>query len=299
VNDQDIPAFWRGLGLPGLVDSHVHFLPERVMRKVWAYFDNGLENYGVAWPVTYRGTDAERLAQLRSFGVLAFPVLVYPHKPGMAQWLSQWALAFAAGAPGCLPGATFYPEPGVADYVRRSLADGARVFKAHLQVGRYDPREAVLDEVWGMLAEAGVPVVIHCGSGPLPGAFTGPAVIGEVLRRHPRLALVIAHMGSTEYAGHLDLAARYRNVRLDTTMAFTDFMQARAPYPAQLLPRLADLGDRILLGTDFPNIPYPYAHQLQALARLDLGADWLRAVLYRNAAALFGLAARTAPAAGS
>ena len=44
----------------------------------------------------------------------------------------------------------------------------------------------------------------------------------------------------------------------------------------------------MLLGSDFPNIPYPYAHQLEALERLDLGDDWLRAVCWDNAVRLFG-----------
>ena len=73
-------------------------------------------------------------------------------------------------------------------------------------------------------------------------------------------------------------------------MAFTDFMEHLAPFPhAALRPALAALADRILLGSDFPNIPYPYLRQLQALARLDLGPDWLRAVCHDNAAALLGL----------
>jgi predicted TIM-barrel fold metal-dependent hydrolase len=72
-------------------------------------------------------------------------------------------------------------------------------------------------------------------------------------------------------------------------MTFTDFSERTAPFPAALLPRLAAAADRILLGTDFPNIPYPYVHQLEALAGLGLGPDWLRAVCYQNAAALLGL----------
>ncbi len=72
-------------------------------------------------------------------------------------------------------------------------------------------------------------------------------------------------------------------------MAFTDFLNYIAPFPAALRPRLADAADRILLGTDFPNIPYPYLTQLAALARLDLGDDWLSAVCYGNAAALIGV----------
>ncbi|GGV66204.1 hypothetical protein GCM10010261_57890 [Streptomyces pilosus] len=30
----DVRRFWEGLGLPGLVDVHTHFMPERVLRKV-------------------------------------------------------------------------------------------------------------------------------------------------------------------------------------------------------------------------------------------------------------------------
>jgi uncharacterized protein len=66
-------------------------------------------------------------------------------------------------------------------------------------------------------------------------------------------------------------------------------MERIAPFPAELIPRLAAAADRILLGTDFPNIPYPYLHQLEALARLDLGEAWLRAVCHDNAARLLGL----------
>jgi uncharacterized protein len=53
-------------------------------------------------------------------------------------------------------------------------------------------------------------------------------------------------------------------------------------------PRLAAVADRILLGTDFPNIPYPCLHQLEALARLEFGAPWLRAAGHDNAARLLG-----------
>jgi len=44
----------------------------------------------------------------------------------------------------------------------------------------------------------------------------------------------------------------------------------------------------VLLGTDFPNIPYPFAHQLEALDRVGLGPEWLRAVCWDNAQALIG-----------
>jgi predicted TIM-barrel fold metal-dependent hydrolase len=158
----------------------------------------------------------------------------------------------------------------------------------HVQVGDFDVTDPLLYEVWGLLAEAGTPVVIHAGSGPVPNAHTGPDPVHAVLDAHPRLTVVVAHAGAPEYAEFLDLAERFERVHLDTTMAFTDFFEAEAPYPRDLVPRLADLGEKVLLGSDFPSIPYPYLHQLEALERLGLGDDWLRRVCWHNARGLLG-----------
>jgi uncharacterized protein len=284
-----VVAFWAGLGLPGLVDIHTHFMPANVLAKVWAYFDQGRATTEQPWPIAYRQPEDERVAVLRAFGVRRFSALSYPHKPGMAAWLNAWAAEFAARTPDALHSATFFPEPSAEAYVAEALGAGARVFKAHLQVGGYDPRDELLGPVWALLADAGVPVVVHCGSGPMPGRFTGPGPMSEVLARYPRLVTIVAHLGSPEYGEFLTLARQYQGVYLDTTMAFTDFLERIAPFPAELRPRLAEAGDRILLGTDFPNIPYSYLHQLQALARLDLGEPWLRAVCHDNAVRLLGL----------
>jgi predicted TIM-barrel fold metal-dependent hydrolase len=292
VDDADVPRFWRELGLPGLVDGHVHFLPPRVQAKVWAYFERGRDNYGTDWPVAYALPDVEdRLAVLERLGVRAFPTLPYPHKPGMAAWLNDWSAEFAEGRPQVLQSATFYPEPEAPHYVAEALDRGARVFKVHVQVGAYDPRHELLDAVWARLEETGTPVVIHCGSGPIAGEHTGPEPVGGLLDRHPGLRLVIAHMGMPEYRAFLDVAERFERVHLDTTMFATDFTQRLMPFDPADLPRLAALQDRIVLGSDFPSIPYPYAHQLAVLARLGLGDDWLRAVLWSNGARLFGLEA--------
>ena len=54
-----------------------------------------------------------RVAHLAALGVRVFSALAYPHKPGMAADLNDWTLAFARDTPGCLPSATFHPEPEV------------------------------------------------------------------------------------------------------------------------------------------------------------------------------------------
>ncbi|HTW15492.1 MAG TPA: amidohydrolase family protein [Nocardioides sp.] len=287
MTDEAAPvrAFWERLGLPGLFDVHVHFLPPNIQRAVYAVFDNAGPKIGREWPIRYRQSHEERVEILREFGVRRFPTLPYAHKPGVAAYLNDWARGFSADVPESLWSATFFPEPGVGAYVAELVAAGVDIFKVHLQVGEFHLDDPLLDEAWGVLEDSGTPVVVHAGSGPVPNGFTGPESTARLLRRFPRLTLVVAHMGAPECAEFLELAASYERVHLDTTMVFTDFFP---PYPADLVPRLADLQDKVLLGSDFPTIPYPYAHQLDGLARLDLGDDWLRAVCWGNGVRLLG-----------
>jgi predicted TIM-barrel fold metal-dependent hydrolase len=272
----------------------VHFLPPNVQAKVYAQFDQAGPKIGREWPIRYRGSHEDRVEQLRSFGVRRFSALPYAHRPGIASYLNDWARDFAADLPECLWSATFYPEPDAKSYVGDLLEAGVEVFKLHTQVGEFRLDDPLLDDAFGLIEDAGTPTVIHVGSGPVGNEFTGPEHLERLLNRHPRLPVVIAHMGAPEYAEFLALAEAHEHTRLDTTMVFTTFFDEAAPYPDDLLPRLADLGDRVLLGSDFPTIPYPYLEQLEGLSRLGdrhpgLGEDWLRRVCWHNGVELFGL----------
>jgi uncharacterized protein len=289
ASDAEVPGFVRALGLPGLADIHVHFLPPAMERKVWAYFDDAETAYGTPWPIAYRVDEATRLEILRGLGLRAIPALTYPHKPGMAAWLNDWNREFVARVPDGVHCGTLYPEPDAGRYVAAAVAAGARLFKVHLQVGDFAPDDPLLDAAWSVLADARVPIVMHAGSAPRPGAHTGPDGVRRLLAKHPGLVLVIAHLGMPEYDAFADLALAHEHVHLDTTMAGTDFTNRMTPMPPGYVARLGELRDRVVLGTDFPTIPYPYAHQLAALARLGLGDDWLRAVLWTNGARLLGL----------
>jgi uncharacterized protein len=284
-SDEDLPRFLAELDLPGIVDVHVHFLPERVMAKVWAYFDLAEQYYGRPWPIHYRMPEPDRVATLAKLGVRAFAPLAYPHKPGMGRWLTGWVTEFAARTPDAVPTATLYPEPDVAEYLGAAVNAGARAAKVHVQVGGFDPRDPLLRPAWGLLAEAGVPAIVHCGNGPIRGAHTGLDVFAEVLAEHPRLPVVLAHAGMPDFTGALDLVRRYEGVRIDTTMVGTAYSERMAPLPADWPARLVDVADRVVFGSDFPNIPYAYAEQVAAVAGWAaaddrLGEPFLRSVLH-------------------
>jgi predicted TIM-barrel fold metal-dependent hydrolase len=105
---------------------------------------------------------------------------------------------------------------------------------------------------------------------------------------------VLAHAGMPDFAAALDLVHRYECVHIDTTMVGTAFSHRFAPLPADWPARLAGVADRVVFGSDFPNIPYPYAEQVRAVAGWAaadprLGAPFLRSVLHTAPSRLLGV----------
>ncbi|WP_129360999.1 MULTISPECIES: amidohydrolase family protein [Micrococcaceae] len=289
LSDAGVQPYLAELGLSGLIDLHVHFMPDRVQQKVWSFFDHVGHDGGPAWPINYRYDDDERVRILRDIGVTSYTTLNYAHRPGMAQWLNEYSAQFASTHDDAIHSGTFYPEPDVESVVRESLDSGARIFKIHIQVGGFSALDPYVNPAWGMVAEAGAPVVIHCGHGPHQGKYTGVGPIRELVKRHPDLILIIAHAGLPEYDEFAELALRNPNVYLDTTMVGTSFMERIAPSPADYGKTLAALDGKIVLGTDFPSIPYSYSHQIEVLYQWDLGEEWMRNLLWETPRRLVGI----------
>lgn len=287
MTDDEVPGFLAALGVPGIVDAHVHFLPDRLQQAVWRWFDR----LTPPWPVTYRTSAEDRLATLARLGVGHHTALAYPHQPGMLRFLNDHTLALAAAAPAVIPTFTIYPEPGVAAETARCLAAGGRAVKMHLQVGGFDASDPLLDDAWWQLQEQGTAVILHAGAvadGSGNEQWCGPEPVRRLLRRFGGLRLVIAHLGAPDYDAFVALAEQHPSVWLDTAMVFTD-PPYLGPAPLHLAGRLAGLGDRVVFGSDFPTIPHAFAAQVSGLADLGLGDDWLRAVLWHNGLRLFGL----------
>jgi predicted TIM-barrel fold metal-dependent hydrolase len=269
-----------------VVDAHVHLFPPGLFEAIWRWFDRH------AWKIRYR-LHAEQVVEfLLARGVKRLVALHYAHKPGMARELNRFVAEIAAAHPEVIPLATVFPgEPDARDVLREAFGPlSLRGVKIHCHVQKLGADDARLDEVYVACEAAGLPVVIHAGREPSSEAYgvdtralCAADQIDRVLSRHPRLRLVVPHLGADEFEAYGRLLDRHEHLWLDTTMSVAGYFAVDPP--ASVFPARAA---RLLYGTDFPNIPYAWDRELKRIAGAGLSPELLRGVLAGNALALFG-----------
>jgi len=108
--------------------------------------------------------------------------------------------------------------------------------------------------------------------------------VARVLERHPRLVLVIPHLGMDEYDDYARLTNGCDRLHLDTTMAIAHYFEQRPS--SDVFPGCAA---RLHYGTDFPNLPFAWDRELKRILA-EVPAGPIRdAILWDNAARLFGI----------
>ena len=268
-----------------LFDAHVHLFPPRLFEAIWRWFD------AHAWPIRYRLHAEEVVEFLRQRRVRRFAGLCYSHKPGLAPVLNQAMYELGRAHPELVPLGTVLPgEPDA----RRILDDafgrlGLRGLKLHCHVQKMGADDPRLFEVYQACVDADRPVILHAGREPSFAAYgvdtralCAAAQIERVLQRYPKLKLVVPHLGMDELAEYEALLRRYENLWLDTTMAIGEYFAV--PVPPTLFPELAE---RMLYGTDFPNLPYAWDRELHKVLTSGLAPTAQRQLLWGNAARLF------------
>lgn len=270
--------------LPPVVDAHVHLFPDRMFEAIWAWFD------AHAWPVRKKLKTPEVISFLLSRGVDHIVALHYAHRPGMARALNAYMTEVTRDNPRVTGLATVMPgEPDAPAILAEAFLAGLSGVKLHCHVQAFAPDAPEVGEIYDACASRGMPIVLHAGREPRSDAYRVDTHalcsvdrVERVLRDHPRLRLCVPHLGADEFEGYLRLVERYDNLWLDTTMVFAGFFPGREP------PRPFDARpDRIMYGTDFPNIPYAWDRELVRIGAMDLGEDVLADLLGRTARRFF------------
>lgn len=267
-------------------DAHVHLFPDRLFEAIWRWFD------AHAWPVRYR-LHAEQVVEfLVGHGVARFCGLAYSHRPGMSRDLNRFMTETARAHSQIVPLGTVLPgEPDAEEIVREALGPlGLRGLKLHCHVQQIAADDPRIDPIYAASAAHGTPVLIHAGREPsFPGypidvkAICAAERVARVLERHPRLVLVIPHLGMDEYDDYARLTHGCDRLHLDTTMAIARYFEQRPS--SDVFPGCAA---RLHYGTDFPNLPFAWDRELKRILA-EIPAGPIRdAILWDNAARLFG-----------
>ncbi len=277
-----LPAPFRDLPV---LDAHVHVFPDRLLDAIWSWF----ESHG--WAIRYKLHGDRLLDHLEERGIREVVALHYAHKPGIARSLNDHVLAFARRRANVIPCATVFPgEPGAREILHRAFGEGARGVKLHCHVQKIAPDDPRLDEVYEESSSQNRPVVIHAGREPSSQAYgvdtralCSVQSVERVLVRHPGLTLVVPHLGADEFDEYDALLDRFPGLYLDTTMALSGYLPGFERF--EMVKRRTD---RLLYGTDFPNLPYAWDRELKKIADLALTPEQAAALLGGNARRLFG-----------
>lgn len=283
LNDEEGPRL--PTNLPPVVDAHVHLFPDRVFESIWRWFDTH------GWPIRYKLKTPETLEFLFSRGVTKVVALHYAHKAGMARALNDYVAALAAQDARIIGLATVFPgEPDAKQILKDAFAKGLSGVKLHCHVQCFAPDAPELHEIYEACAEAGKPLVMHAGREPAspaykcdPYALCAADRIERVLKDHPRLKLCVPHLGADEFDDYTRLLEQHDSLWLDTTMVAANY------FPLDVPRRIFEVRpERILYGTDFPNLPYAWDREVKHLVQMKFRDDVEAGVLGQNALRLYG-----------
>lgn len=170
---------------------------------------------------------------------------------------------------------------------------GLRGVKLHCHVQAFPIDDPRLDETYRVCADHGMPMVIHAGREPYSPAYPvhthaicAAERVERVLKRHPTLTLCIPHLGADEFEAYAALVRKYDRLWVDTTMAIGGYLPIAGPNPMNIF---GSRMERVLYGSDFPNLPYAWDRELGVLERSALSSDALEAVCFGNACDLFDI----------
>jgi predicted TIM-barrel fold metal-dependent hydrolase len=266
--------------LPFIVDAHVHLFPDYLFSPIRQWFDK----YG--WPIRYQLTSEDIINFLLSHGVDHIVALHYAHKPGLAGELNAYMADICRSHSQVTAMATVYPgEIDAAAILEQAFQDGLGGVKLHSHVQCFEVNSEAMDEIYEVCSARRKPLIMHVGREPKSPAYRCDPYelcradkLERVLMEYPQLRVCVPHLGADEFDAYQRMLDKYDNLWLDTTMTLAQYL------PMDYFPKLAEMrADRIIFGTDFPNLPYAWDREIKRLVGLNLDEDRLERILGRNA----------------
>jgi len=274
-------------GLPMVVDAHVHIFPHDIFSAIRHWFDEH------AWRIRYQLTTSKVFDFMLSHGISHIVALQYAHKPGISEKLNRYMAQKCKEYSGRITGlATVFPgEYGAERILQKAFDSGLSGLKLHAHVQCFDMNAEEMNPLYDLCQSNDKPIVMHVGREPKSEAYRcdpyqicSADKLKRVLMDYSKLKICVPHLGFDEIVEYRNLIEKYDTLWLDTTMVLTDY------FPMKEIVELKGYRlERIMYGSDFPNIPYAWDRELKWLSESGLSHDDLEWILNKNACNFFNL----------
>ncbi|NOY70600.1 MAG: amidohydrolase [Deltaproteobacteria bacterium] len=188
--------------------------------------------------------------------------------------------------------ATVFPgEKNAAKILQDAFDAGLGGLKLHAHVQCFDMNDDYMNSLYECCRANNKPIIMHVGREPKSTAYRcDPYLlcsvdrVEHILIDFPGLKICVPHLGYDELSEYGKLIKKYDSLWLDTTMILADY------FPIEKKIDLSHYRpDRVMYGSDFPNIPYAWDRELQRLKAANISRDLLERILNKNATDFYGL----------
>lgn len=278
-----------------VTDIHVHVQPWHMLKpSVRERMARGRPDY--ADLERMMGDPGEVLRHMDEAGIARIGVINYvsPVLMGFTEEVNPYVARLAEAAPERLipfGGVDVLQAVRPGEEVNRLRDLGVRAIKLHpphqeFAANAYRHNLPGLAEVYDRAQELGMPVMIHTGTSIFPGArnvFADPLPLDDVGVDFPELDVILAHLGRPLWPDASFFLLR-RHPRF-----WGDVSGIPPRGLLRFFPRLVEVADRLLWGTDWPGPMVPgMRRNLDDFLALELPDEARRKILQDNAERLFG-----------
>jgi predicted TIM-barrel fold metal-dependent hydrolase len=279
------------------VDAHIHVQPWRMMKpEIIERMKRGRNDLDIIQKVMDSPT--EFLKHMDAEGVEAAALINYvsPHIMGFTGEVNEYISNFSnENRKRLIPFGSIDPriqtgqESRIDELLGKLKLGGIKIHPSHQSVfpNSYLQGNESLSYLYRRCEEDGVPVMFHTGTSIFIGArnrYADPIYVDDVAVDFPKLKIILAHGGRPLWMETcMFLIRRFPNVMMDVSSI----------PPSKVLeyfPRLEDISDKALFGTDWPAPMVPGMRaNFEQFSKLSLSDEAIEKICRTNALKLFKL----------
>lgn len=275
---------------PPIIDVHVHAYAkdERWTLKT--------PNPRTGLPLTATTEQAHMqasFAEMKKYNIVK--AVVSNHYDAVLRWKAAW--------PDHIMVSYGFDDPSEADlaFIRREHAAGRLVALGELglQYMGIAPNDPKMEPYWALAEELDIPVGLHTGLGPARTPYMccpkfrntlgNPALLEEVLIRHPKLRVYLMHAGFPYMQETIAIMHMYPQVYAD--LGVLDWSRPREEFHEYLRTLIrSGFGKRLMFGSDQMVWPEAIGMAIEGIESASfLTEEQKRDIFYNNAVRFFRL----------